>query len=195
MSKREVGRTFKLILKTLETSVDVITSENFMSRFCSNLGLSNKIQKAATIIAKNAHDLDLCGGCVTSHTQSLLKVFQFISCHLVSVGEAQSRSQLQLFSWRLKRQTTRRRRKVRDGYFNVGSTPAFTAGARFVLQTSATSLELQRRPFVSLTKCCDRERMFSSRKTSTSSLRFISCRYEAAHLAFTRTHNSTQSQE
>ncbi|RLU17683.1 hypothetical protein DMN91_009919 [Ooceraea biroi] len=41
ISKKEIGRCFKLILKALETSVDLITTGDFMSRFCSNLGLPN----------------------------------------------------------------------------------------------------------------------------------------------------------
>jgi len=62
ISKKEIGRCFKLILKTLEASVDLITSEDFMSRFCSNLGLSTTIQRAATHIAKRAVELDLVPG-------------------------------------------------------------------------------------------------------------------------------------
>lgn len=38
ISKKEIGRCFKLILKALETNVDLITTGDFMSRFCSNLG-------------------------------------------------------------------------------------------------------------------------------------------------------------
>ncbi len=37
ISKKEIGRCFKLILKALETSVDLITTGDFMSRFCANL--------------------------------------------------------------------------------------------------------------------------------------------------------------
>lgn len=60
--KKEIGRCFKLILRTLEASVDLITSEDFMSRFCSNLGLNSTIQRAATYIAKKAVELDLVPG-------------------------------------------------------------------------------------------------------------------------------------
>ncbi|WAR30990.1 TF2B-like protein [Mya arenaria] len=49
VSKKEIGRVFKLILKALETN----------ARFCSNLTLSSKIQKAATCIARKAVDLYL----------------------------------------------------------------------------------------------------------------------------------------
>lgn len=62
ISKKEIGRSFKLIVKNLETSVDLITSGDFMSRFCSNLELPNSIQKAATFIARKAVDIDLVAG-------------------------------------------------------------------------------------------------------------------------------------
>ncbi|EDO36932.1 predicted protein [Nematostella vectensis] len=62
ISKKEIGRCFKLILKHLETSVDLITSGDFMSRFCSNLTLPLSVQKAATYIARRAVELDLVAG-------------------------------------------------------------------------------------------------------------------------------------
>lgn len=62
ISKREIGRCFKLILKALETSVDLITTGDFMSRFCSNLGLPNMVQRAATHIARKAVEMDIVPG-------------------------------------------------------------------------------------------------------------------------------------
>ena len=62
VSKKEIGRCFKLILKALETSVDLITTGDFMSRFCSNLGLPPSVQRAATHIARKAVELDLVPG-------------------------------------------------------------------------------------------------------------------------------------
>ncbi|EHB10572.1 Transcription initiation factor IIB [Heterocephalus glaber] len=62
ISKKEIGRCFKLILKALETSVDLITTGDFMSRFCSNLCLPNQVQMAATHIACKAVELDLVLG-------------------------------------------------------------------------------------------------------------------------------------
>ncbi|CAK8673640.1 transcription initiation factor IIB-like [Clavelina lepadiformis] len=62
ISKKEIGRSFKLIVKNLETNVDVITSGDFMSRFCSNLSLPTYVQTAATYIAKKAVDADLVSG-------------------------------------------------------------------------------------------------------------------------------------
>ncbi|XP_014253313.1 transcription initiation factor IIB [Cimex lectularius] len=62
ISKKEIGRCFKLILKALETSVDLITTGDFMSRFCSNLGLSIMVQRAATHIARKAVEMDIVAG-------------------------------------------------------------------------------------------------------------------------------------
>lgn len=62
VSKKEIGRCFKLILKALETSVDLITTGDFMSRFCSNLGLPTSVQKGATYIARKAVELDIVPG-------------------------------------------------------------------------------------------------------------------------------------
>ncbi|PRD32683.1 UNVERIFIED_CONTAM: TfIIB [Trichonephila clavipes] len=62
VSKKEIGRCFKLILKALETSVDLITTGDFMSRFCSNLGLPTSVQRGATYIARKAVELDIVPG-------------------------------------------------------------------------------------------------------------------------------------
>merc|ERR1712155_60025 len=42
VSKKEIGRCFKLILKAHDTSVDLITTGDFMSRFCGTLSLSRE---------------------------------------------------------------------------------------------------------------------------------------------------------
>nr|CDJ80592.1 Glycosyl transferase and Zinc finger and Transcription factor TFIIB domain containing protein [Haemonchus contortus] len=62
VSKKEIGRCFKLIIKSLETNLEQITSADFMSRFCGNLSLPNSIQAAATRIAKRAVEMDLVAG-------------------------------------------------------------------------------------------------------------------------------------
>ncbi|VDD87296.1 unnamed protein product [Enterobius vermicularis] len=62
VSKKEIGRCFKLIIKTLETNLEQITSADFMSRFCGNLGLPHSTQAIATRIAKKAVELDLVAG-------------------------------------------------------------------------------------------------------------------------------------
>ncbi len=62
VSKKEIGRCFKLILKAHDTNVDIITTGDFMHRFCGTLGLPREVQKAATHIAKKAVDLDVVPG-------------------------------------------------------------------------------------------------------------------------------------
>jgi transcription initiation factor TFIIB len=62
ISKKEIGRCFKLTLKALSTSVDLITTADFMSRFCSNLDLPNYVQRAATHIARKAVEMDIVPG-------------------------------------------------------------------------------------------------------------------------------------
>ncbi|XP_065829497.1 transcription initiation factor IIB-like [Oscarella lobularis] len=62
VSKKEIGRCFKLILRALETSVDLVQTSDFMSRFCANLGLSSDIQRAANHIARKAVELEICPG-------------------------------------------------------------------------------------------------------------------------------------
>ncbi|XP_035908658.1 transcription initiation factor IIB-like [Anopheles stephensi] len=62
VSKKEIGRCFKLIVKTLATSLDLITSDDFMSRFCTNLRLPMVVQQSATHIAQTAYQLDIVSG-------------------------------------------------------------------------------------------------------------------------------------
>ena len=62
VSKKEIGRCFKLILKAHDTSVELITTGDFMSRFCGTLSLPRNVQRAATAIAKKAVDLDIVPG-------------------------------------------------------------------------------------------------------------------------------------
>jgi len=62
VSKKEIGRVFKLILKCHDTNVELITTGDFMSRFCGTLSLARPIQKAATCIAKKAVDMDIVPG-------------------------------------------------------------------------------------------------------------------------------------
>jgi transcription initiation factor TFIIB len=41
ISKKEIARCFKLILNVFDTSMDIIKTEDFMSRFCANLSKWN----------------------------------------------------------------------------------------------------------------------------------------------------------
>lgn len=49
ISKKEIGRCFKLTLKALATSVDLITTADFMSRFCANLGRFCEIKSRSNL--------------------------------------------------------------------------------------------------------------------------------------------------
>ena len=62
VSKKEIGKVFKKILKTLETNVQSVSVEDFMTRFCSNLELPTQVRKVANEIAKKAADIDLVAG-------------------------------------------------------------------------------------------------------------------------------------
>lgn len=67
--KKEIGRTFKIMEKLLldlgikpapatsdEGQISQTTAADLMRRFCSHLGLSSQITRAAEVIAKNAKD-------------------------------------------------------------------------------------------------------------------------------------------
>lgn len=62
VSKKEIGRCFKLIIKAHDTNVEIITTGDFMHRFCGSLALPRDVQKAATHIAKKSVDLDIVPG-------------------------------------------------------------------------------------------------------------------------------------
>ncbi|XP_055343012.1 transcription initiation factor IIB-like [Paramacrobiotus metropolitanus] len=62
VSKKEIGRCFKLILSTVGASVELVTTGDLMPRFCANLALPSPVQRAATHIARKARDLDLVPG-------------------------------------------------------------------------------------------------------------------------------------
>ncbi|RWS22660.1 transcription initiation factor IIB-like isoform X2 [Leptotrombidium deliense] len=63
VSKCRIGRYFKFMInEVLETSIDSITTGDFMSRFCSSLQLPPNVQRAATQIAEQAVELDIVPG-------------------------------------------------------------------------------------------------------------------------------------
>jgi len=62
ITKKEIGRCFKLILHAKGTCLDQISTDDFMSRFCSNLGLSTTVQRAAATIASVAVNRDIVAG-------------------------------------------------------------------------------------------------------------------------------------
>ncbi|TMS33569.1 hypothetical protein L596_001293 [Steinernema carpocapsae] len=61
VSKKEIGRCFKLAAVALEkesSTLSQVTTADYMSRFCGNLGLPKHIKHAASIIADRAGKLD-----------------------------------------------------------------------------------------------------------------------------------------
>jgi len=62
VSKKDIGRCFKLIIKAHEMNPDMIRTGDFMHRWCATLELPKDVQKAATNIAKMAVDLDIVPG-------------------------------------------------------------------------------------------------------------------------------------
>ena len=51
-----------MIAQASDTSVDLITTGDFMSRFCSNLALPRMVQTAATTIARRSVEFDIVPG-------------------------------------------------------------------------------------------------------------------------------------
>lgn len=62
ISKKEIGKIFKKIIKTLETNVASVSVEDFMTRFCANLNLDIAVQQLANTVARRALDLNLVSG-------------------------------------------------------------------------------------------------------------------------------------
>lgn len=62
VSKKDIGKVFKKILKILETNVQSVSVEDFMSRFCTNLNLNIAVQQVANTVARKALDLNLVSG-------------------------------------------------------------------------------------------------------------------------------------
>ena len=70
-SKRDIGRCFKTILKSIQSvqississqMIPTISSGDYFARFCSRLGLPIAIQKLAGLIADRANQLNLVNG-------------------------------------------------------------------------------------------------------------------------------------
>ncbi|XP_003386928.1 PREDICTED: transcription initiation factor IIB-like [Amphimedon queenslandica] len=61
-SKKEIGRCFKLIRQAANPAMNTVSTTDFMSRYCTNLGLPLPVQKAASFIAQKAVELDLAPG-------------------------------------------------------------------------------------------------------------------------------------
>lgn len=62
VSKKDIGKVFKKILKVLETDVSSVSVEDFMTRFCANLNLDIAVQQLANTVARRALNLNLVSG-------------------------------------------------------------------------------------------------------------------------------------
>jgi len=60
--KKEIGRCFKTLIRTFETNVTTMTSEDLMSRFCSMLSLPIQVQKAAVTLTQKTKELGTLAG-------------------------------------------------------------------------------------------------------------------------------------
>jgi transcription initiation factor TFIIB len=60
--KRDIGRCYKLLAPLLETKMATVSTEDFMTRFCSYLNLGVDIQKAAVHLAKRCTELGCTAG-------------------------------------------------------------------------------------------------------------------------------------
>ena len=67
-SKRDIGRCFKTILKSIQSvqitapMIPTISSDDYFARFCGRLGLAINVQKLASNIANRANALNLVNG-------------------------------------------------------------------------------------------------------------------------------------
>ena len=62
MSKVKISRCFQQIMKEFDIDAPMITTDDFMQRFCNNLGLSPALAKVALHIAKTTSDMDIAPG-------------------------------------------------------------------------------------------------------------------------------------
>lgn len=60
--KRDIGRLYKLLAPLLDTRMDTVTVEDFMTRFCSYLHLPIEVQKVAVYMAKKCGELGYLAG-------------------------------------------------------------------------------------------------------------------------------------
>ena len=62
VSKVKISRCFQQILKEFDIKTEMITTDDFMQRFCRNLDLTNMLAKVALHVAKTATDMDIAPG-------------------------------------------------------------------------------------------------------------------------------------
>ncbi|CAH0474598.1 unnamed protein product [Peronospora belbahrii] len=60
--KRRIGKSFMTLQRRLDLDIKQATTEEYVQRFCSRLGLPNKTQMIAHAVAKKADSLELSNG-------------------------------------------------------------------------------------------------------------------------------------
>jgi len=62
IKKREIGRSYRLLLRTLAAKITPMASINFIPRLINKLNLSHEVQKLAITILEKARDMGLTSG-------------------------------------------------------------------------------------------------------------------------------------
>ncbi|XP_018009709.1 transcription initiation factor IIB isoform X1 [Hyalella azteca] len=61
-SKKDLGRAFKTVMKIIDSPLDIIKSDDFVSRYGHSLGIGQNVIEAAIHIANEAQKLDIIRG-------------------------------------------------------------------------------------------------------------------------------------
>ncbi len=62
LDKREIGRTYRFICKELQLKMEPVKAQDYIERFCNELGLDNNIQKEAKKIIDEAERIEMLSG-------------------------------------------------------------------------------------------------------------------------------------
>ena len=62
LPKKEIGRCYKAVAPFLESGIEAVSTEDFLSRYCSYLDLGIEVQKAAASVIRKATELGILAG-------------------------------------------------------------------------------------------------------------------------------------
>ena len=62
VSTKDIGRCYKLLAPCLASAMGIVSTEDFMARFCSHLNLNTDVQRCAILLARRANELGLLSG-------------------------------------------------------------------------------------------------------------------------------------
>ncbi len=79
VSKKDIGRCYKMIAPLLENRVSSVSMEDFMARFCSHLGLGMEVHRVAVVILKRVAELGVAAG---KSPTSISAAGLFMACQL-----------------------------------------------------------------------------------------------------------------